>query len=149
MRLYWNSIDPQVISVCRRNEQAYRRLLDRQDEIRRVYGVRPVVGLATDGPRQPSVGIGLRGDTTRVPGRWRKPDRDGIRRPYQSSREALEFLATLDYTPEPIPGLPADADADLSQDRVWASLLEPEDETEVDARLWAPCTPREYAARLR
>lgn len=102
---YWTTTDPRVLDWCAANERAYVQWMTKVKDFQDAHDVRLLGG------RNPFNGLtetlGVAGDTSRLPGRWTKPDSRGRCRPFADNREGRMLLGSLDQPGTgPIPGLP-------------------------------------------
>lgn len=102
---YWTTTDPRVLDWCAANERAYVQWMTKVKDFQDAHDVRLLGG------RNPFTGLtetlGVAGDTSRLPGRWTKPDSRGRRRPFANNMEGRTMLKSLDQPDVgAIPGLP-------------------------------------------
>lgn len=102
---YWTTADPRVLDWCAANERAYFRWKTKVKDFQDAHDVRLLGG------RNPFTGLteacGVTGDTSRLPGRWTKPDSRGRCRPFANNMEGRTMLKSLDQPDVgAIPGLP-------------------------------------------
>lgn len=149
-RTWWTSDDPRVLAVIQHNDVSYRKFAEQWKRVEHAYQVRLV------GSRSPFTGgvdaDHADGDTSALPGRWRK---DG--RPFRNNRKGCALLAGLTWTPEPTPGLPVVTETQTLahgyvylttaveyRGRAWATVGPSDDTPPVDRTLWTPCEEWEY-----
>lgn len=157
-RRYWRSVDPTVVRRIGLADRVRAGFDHRVDAFNEHYGVRAsiVVNPFTSGLEC----AGVRGDTTSLPGRWTRPNRRGVSRPYQANPDGRRLIDALTCPYTDIPGLPARTSMQtldgiiirhtvvfLAHGVAYAGVGPGEPDhgcTPVDTTIWQPITVKEW-----
>ncbi|PWG62087.1 hypothetical protein [Bifidobacterium callitrichidarum] len=158
-RLYWKTSNPKVLEAMRAEAERWKAFVAQMHEFNREYGVHAVHG------RNPFDGsyicIGIKGDPSKLPGQWRKPDRaNEIIRPYRNDKVSRGLIEQLNYETGRLPGMPrAVSEGELkitnrftvafqANGIAWATtgIGRPtfDGELPVDTTVWEPVSEAEY-----
>lgn len=146
----WRSRDPRVLAAAERADDLRRAWYAAVEAFECEYDVRVHVRAVAFGAGLTIDGVGV--DAGRLPGRWRRPDPCGVRRPYRDNVEGHALLARFTIVLPGLPGLPAASERTrpeflfLADGEAWAKT---DTSDGVDPDLWERSDEASCVAALR